>query len=551
MTTSPSAAQRLMPAASPPALLPCASTYRVGQPVRIEVRGLDAPGRLLVWHLGDLVHSIDVTAAGIVDLGPLPRGGYLVELAGARTAVDVTDDSRSVLRYGFVADYRPDRDVESVKDNLRRLHLTGVQFYDWAYRHADLLGGGSNYQDALGQPVSLDTVRELVAACHEVGSDALGYAAVYGVGPEEWEGWRHDALLTAEGDIYALGDFLFLVDPSAEDWLAHFTSDLEAARTQVAFDGFHLDQYGYPKRAVRADGNLIDLAESFPSMIASVRDRLPGSRLVFNNVNDFPTWTTAQAPQDAVYIEVWKPQTGLEHLAQTATRARALSNGKPVVVAAYQHVYESAPIEQSDLAASFTMATLFSHGATHLLAGEADRVLTDPYYVRNHVVEPSTAELLHRYYDFAVAYSELLLDPRLVEVTSSVAGDYNGDLDVAYGACEVAQIATAGTVWRRVVALPDGRHVMHLINLAGQADTNWDAPRQQPDDPGLARLIVRRTEPGMPRVRIASPDADLHFHDIPLVADGEFAIGTLPTPTIWQVLLVEPPSNNADPVEPH
>ena len=34
-------------------------------------------------------------------------------------------------------------------DNLRRLHLTGVQFYDWAYRHADLLGGGETYDDAL------------------------------------------------------------------------------------------------------------------------------------------------------------------------------------------------------------------------------------------------------------------------------------------------------------------------------------------------------------------------------------------------------------------
>ena len=40
-----------------------------------------------------------------------------------------------------------------------------------------------------------------------------------------------------------------------------------------------------------------------------------------------------------------------------------------------------------DLATSFTMATLFSHGATQLLAGEAGRVLVDPYYVDNHVAE--------------------------------------------------------------------------------------------------------------------------------------------------------------------
>ena len=104
-------------------------------------------------------------------LGRLPAGGYGVELSArgtvlARTAVQVADDPRAVLRYGFVVDYRPGRDLAGFTDNLRRLHLTGVQFYDWAYRHADLLGGGDEYLDALGQPVSLAEVRALIAACH-------------------------------------------------------------------------------------------------------------------------------------------------------------------------------------------------------------------------------------------------------------------------------------------------------------------------------------------------------------------------------------------------
>lgn len=538
--------QNEMSATPGPELLPCASVYPAGGRVRVEVRGVDGPGRLTAWHLGDPVRGIDVESDGVVDLGELPPGGYLVEFAGARTAVDVTTDARSVLRYGFVADFRPGRDVAAVRDNLRRLHLTGVQFYDWAYRHADLLGGGTDYLDALGQPVSLDTVRSLVAVCHEIGSDALGYAAVYAVGPQEWPAWEHDALLTAEGSTYALGDFLFLVDPAAEDWLLHFISDLDAAVTQVGFDGFHLDQYGYPKRALRADGYTIDLADSFPRMIGGARTEFPAARLVFNNVNDFPTWATAEAPQDAVYIEVWKPQVGLEHLAQTATRARALAGGKPVVIAAYQHVYESVPAGQADLSASFTMATLFSHGVTHLLAGEADRILTDPYYVRNHQVAPSTEDLLRRYYDFAVAYSELLFDPALVDVTSSVVSDYNGDIDVVFQGYEVDQIARPGLVWRRVAALPDGRYVMHLINLTGQHDTAWDAPRQSPVDPGPATLTVRRTGPGMPRVRLASPDADLHLRDVPLTANGEFATGVLPAPAVWQLLLIDPSPRATD-----
>ena len=53
---------------------------------------------------------------------------------------------------------------------------------------------------------------------------------------------------------------------------------------------------------------------------------------------------------------------------------------------------------------AFTMAALYSHGATQLLCGEADRILVDPYYVRNHVIEPSTAALLKRWYDFLVGF---------------------------------------------------------------------------------------------------------------------------------------------------
>jgi dextranase len=272
---------------------------------------------------------------------------------------------------------------------------------------------------------------------------------------------------------------------------------------------------------------------------------------VFNNVNDFPTWRTAAAAQDAVYIEVWKPQLGLGHLAQTVTRARAEARGKPVVIAAYQHVYDGASTEQADLATRFTMAALFSHGASHLLCGEADRILVDPYYVRNHEIAPSTAELLHRYYDFAVAHAELLFDPAIVEVTSSFAADYNDDLDVAYpdagdGMPAVEQLATAGTIWRRITQLPDGRYVVHLINLTGQQDTHWDAARRQPAATGVGSLRIRRMGTDLPRVRCASPDREagpggrLRLVDVPLTADGDYAVGTLPDVHIWQLLLIEP-----------
>ena len=144
----------------------------------------------------------------------------------------------------------------------------------------------------MDQPISLPTVRALIKAVQAAGSRAIGYAAVYAVGPKEWEGWKHRALLKADGEPYGLGDFLFILDPAAPDWLAHFTADLKSATASLGFDGYHLDQFGYPKRAIRADGEDIDVASSLVTLIENVRDALPDAHLVFNNVNDFPTGLT-------------------------------------------------------------------------------------------------------------------------------------------------------------------------------------------------------------------------------------------------------------------
>lgn len=525
-------------------LLPTRVLFTLDQPVGIEIRGLTAPADLVVRHLGDTVMTARAESDGVIDVGLLPAGGYSVQLASATTAVEVVEDVRSVLRYGFVVDYRPGRDLQGVVDNLRRLHLSGVQFYDWAYRHADLLGGGDQYDDALGQPVSLATVRRLIDACHDVGADALGYAAVYAAGPNEWPKWEHNALLTATGDPYALGDFLFILDPAAPDWLEHFSKDLEDATRDVGFDGFHLDQYGYPKTAHRPDGTMVDVSESFRRMIDGVREALPDARLCFNNVNDFPTWVTARSDQDVVYIEVWTPQIELQHLAQTVTRARSVASGKPVVVAAYQHVYDSAPSAQADRATAFTMATLFSHGATHLLAGEADRILVDPYYVRNHQTDSGTAALLKRYYDFAVAHAELLFPTAITEVTASFAGDYNDDLDVSYDGVSTTEFAQPGKVWRRITHDGTGRYVIHLINLYGQRDTAWDAPRDDPEDPGPGTLRMRRMGPTLPRIRWADPDVQDHLVDVELRVDGDYLHATLPAPRFWQTVVIDPCPNH-------
>ncbi|CAN7350282.1 hypothetical protein LJR016_001926 [Devosia sp. LjRoot16] len=518
-------------------LLPRRASFRPQEPIAIEVRSEVAPGIARVFHLGDIVAEIDWHGGDLL-LPMLAEGGYGVELGDLTTAIEIAADPRQRLRYGFVASYAPDKDIADVTDTVRRLHLSGVQFYDWAYRHADLLGGGESYRDALDQPIALTTVRALVGAVQQAGSRALGYAAVYAVGPKEWDRWQHQALVTATGTPYGLGDFLFILDPAAPDWLAHFTAGLSASTAALGFDGYHLDQYGYPKRARRADGVAVDVGASFVTLIEAVRAALPEAHLVFNNVNDFPTRRTAAIRQDAVYIEPWAPQLTLQHLADTVTRARAFGDGKPVVMAAYQHIYDSAPVDAADRATALTMATLHSHCATQLLAGEADRLLCDPYYVRNHKMGPTTAALLKRWYDFLVAHDELLMPSELTDVTNSHAGAYNNDIDVSYPSAELSETAVAGKVWRRIVA-DNNRLIVHLINLVSQTDTLWDAARAKPADPGRATLRFRLSGTRPPRVRVADPDGLGRLVEVPVQVEGDFAAAELPRLTVWQLLVIE------------
>ncbi|MCG2800007.1 MAG: hypothetical protein L6367_15900, partial [Cellulomonas sp.] len=196
-----------MTAQQPFLVLPTRSRYTPDEPVVVEVRGPVA-GTVTVRHLDEVVATAPVAGAGLVEVGLLPPGGYGIELtctdgSRARTAVLVTTSSRARLRYGFVASYAPDKDVDAVLDLVRALHLDAVQLYDWAYRHADLVGGGEQYTDALDQPIALSTVRRLVAGLAAVGSEALGYAAVYAVGNGEWDRWSHRAVLRADGAPWA------------------------------------------------------------------------------------------------------------------------------------------------------------------------------------------------------------------------------------------------------------------------------------------------------------------------------------------------------------
>lgn len=494
-------------------LIPTRSSFRLDEPVGIELDGpTPIDGVLSVWHLATKVHEQRVPSGeSVIQLGTFGRGGYGVELhlgrSIATTAFDVLADAFERPRYGFIVTLTNDVDTRAVARNYRRLHLTIAQLYDWAYRHSQLLPPTEHYTDPLGQERDLGAVNRMCEELELAGVVPLGYSAVYAIGSGERNEWPDSQLVRPDGEPYRLGeDFLILVDPSEPKWLSHYVEQLATVVEHTGIRGFHLDQYGWPKFALRSDGQRVDLAAAFPTLLAAVRARLPLTPFMFNNVNDFPTYATAPAPQNATYIEVWPPHSTLADLGRLATTARSYRPEHPPILSAYLSCYAHDE-HRANACATIVMATVFSHGATHLLLGEDSNVLTDPYYPRNHRIDPESLDLFVRWYDFHVRYGDLLLDETQVDVTEFFTGGINEDL-VLTGRDDVvfSTQARAGAVWTRVVRTSHGL-VIHLINLMGQDEIQWDEGKNDP--PPQSGITLRLAPMGEPPVLIwATPDAD-------------------------------------------
>jgi len=538
-------------------LLPTRATFAPGDEVAVEVLGAPGPVTVALWHLDRRVTTVEVPEGEtLARFGALSEGGYGVEAladgeaAGeavpARTALDVLEDPLSRPRYSFVSDYAPGRDTAGVIDLVRRLHLNAVQFYDWMYRHATLLppdgaaaGPDETFTDALGREISLATVRRLVDAVHGAGSLAFGYAAVYAVGSEAWPEWKDVGLYRADGTPWTLGeDFLWNVDPTTERWLERFTGELRASLASVGFAGFHLDQYGAPKRALRADGSAVDLAAAFPALIARVAADVPGARLIFNNVNDFPTWATAGAPQAATYIEVWPPHTRLAHLGGLIARARALAPGTTPILAAYLSAYQADEVGGRQ-AERLELATAWSHGGGVLLHGEEGAALTEAYYVRHKRLAAESLEATRRGYDFAVRYGDLLFDPAAVDVTRTEVGGVNEEIRVE-ASVPVGTDGEAGALWVRAVRGPHGL-VLHLIDLSGQEDDRWDAGKRPPTGIAGVRVRVQRDGAQAPRFLYAEPASCPGLRPLPSRTEGRYDVVDLPPLGAWTMLWLTPP----------
>ncbi|HEV7145906.1 MAG TPA: glycoside hydrolase family 66 protein [Pedococcus sp.] len=501
--------------------------------VEVEVTRLGRPVRTVRQSL--------LAARSQLDLGAFDQGSYAVSARFAdrvaSTAFDVLPDANARPRYGFVTDFRPGRtDSAAVADSLRSFHLTHVQFYDWMYRHAELLPPSDEFVDTLGRDLSLAVVRDFVGATHDAGAQALAYAAVYAAGKEYAALHPEQLVHHVDGTPWMLGDFLWNTDlRPGSDWSRHIVDEMGRAVEQVGFDGLHLDQYGDPKLATTADGVVVDFAEAFPVFIDAVRDRLPDATLIFNNVNDFPTRTTVRAQQDATYIEVWSPHDHHADLVDLVRRARDLAPTRPVILAAYLEPFAEACGPDEVATAKLALATTWAEGGQYLLFGERDGALVHPYYPNYATLNETAVQTLRRFADFSVACGDLLFDPALRECTTNLMGGIN--LDVVVEGVPTSTYPTSGAVWVRVSA-SGARLVVQLVDFRTQHDGRWNHPRQQTGECAAVTVRVRAATGGAP-AWFGHPMGGPGLTELSVARDGEYHVVELPSFDTWGLLVID------------
>ncbi|MDQ6421509.1 glycoside hydrolase family 66 protein [Paenibacillus sp. LHD-117] len=485
--------------------------------------------------------------------GMVPGRGSDVAVGASRasTAFDVVSDWSRALRYGFLSDFDGAEagDMEDVKW-MAKLHLNLVQFYDWMYRHDDLVSDEETYTDLMGRSVSRSVVEEKISLCHEHGMKAMAYGAVYAASKpvaERHPDWR---LYTGSGEPYDFIGIFNIMNISRDcPWHDHIVGEYRKAVEKLDFDGIHMDTYGFPKTGwSRLDGEprRERLTEQFPALIESTREALAPIKdeicLVFNNVGNWPVDTVARSSQDAIYVEVWKPYERYHHLREIIAWAQSLSGGKNVILAAYLKPFrEVGPLGEDGAENGFRLlnAVVTAHGASHLLHGENGGVLTQGYYVDHSKLRPGFLRTVRDYADFGVRYGHVLNAPGLRDVSMTHADGDN--LEYAFEGFAYSTYGEAGKTWT-IVREREGMSQIHFVNLASATDDRWNEAKERPA-PVTGRIVRIEVDDAPSSILLASPDANggqavAVDYRVETTDRGMVAVLELPPLLFWDMLIV-------------
>lgn len=543
---------------------PLKAQYHAGEDIMLRIEAdhnLYKHSEIRIFSLDQMIQDIkivietDITDIVIKDI--TARGGYGAELilkgkerdVYLETAYDIADDLNASLRYGFVSDFGEKNTGKESISWLRKYHINVIQYYDWSYRHDNLVSEERNYTDMMGKEISLDTVRVRIREAAAYGMRSIAYGAVYAASEEFYREHPEWAFYNGNQEVFCFIKTFYIMNIKRESpWRRHLIQQYQDAMEKVGFDGIHMDTYGFPKTAYSHLGEkpeLVMLEQELPDLInethRELRNKGLSPLLIFNNVGNWPAEEVAQSDTDAVYIEVWQPYERYFHIKQLILEAKRFSNGrKSVILAAYLAPFRTETEEKAAPAAYLLTAAIVSNGAYHLLLGETNAVLTQGYYSDYSIMSQETSAVMRRYYDFMIRYMDLFYDPTLKDVSMTHIGWDN--YEYRCSADNWSVYGENGKLWLTIRENGNIKMVS-VINLCGCEDDYWNKGKAYPVRQKNVGFTVQ-VDMKIKGVYLASPDHESErSEELPyqyLTNDkGLFVRFTVPEIRIWTLVYIK------------
>lgn len=497
----------------------------------------------------------------MVDVYTMDATGKEKELGSI--AVDVSSDWKRFPRYGFVGDYNDNSNAEQKTSNiltemayLNRLHINGVQFYDWQWKHhepAKLRSDGSLdpwYQDISNRWIGVAHIKKYIEVQHQYGMKSMFYNLCFGAWKDadkdgvkaEWGLYKKNADGSLTQDYHGLPKSwqsnIYLENPGNPDWQEYIADRNDEVYANYNFDGYHIDQLGGRGDIYAYNGDNIDLTLNYGYFINAMKTRRPDKRLVMNAVGGYGADHIDSKDVDFCYNEMWDNQKYFSDLYNAIKSNDGYSgNSRRTVFAAYMN-YNKQSGNFNTPGVLMTDAVIAAIGGAHLEMG--DHMLSSEYFPNAKL---SMSETLKRrlvaYYDFQVAYENLLRG-------SASTHDFTPEVTVSSGQPVSTWPPKANTI--TTFGKREGNsEVVHFLNFLNTDDLSWrdvDGTRPAPETQTNVAVTVKTARP-VSKVWIASPDANGGVaQDVAFTQTDGTVSFTLPSLEYWTMAVLEESEND-------
>lgn len=500
--------------------------------------------------------------------------GYLVEAwakngSGAiidnmNVGVDVSSSWTKFPRYGYLSSFPSQSN--SVSSNivwqLKNYHINALQFYDWQWKqHVPLAGTvaspASTWKDIANRDTYRQTVLDFISSGHSSNIAAMNYNLIYGAyngyGEDgsgvnySWAAFNNSSHTTQDSLPMPAGwacSTLYLFNPANTSWQNYLIGREKDVFSAYAFDGWHVDQVGNRGTKYDSQGNTINMTLGFKNFLNAAKSQT-GKKIIFNTVGDYGQSDVATSNVDVLYAELWNGD--YNSVRSSIETGMSQSGGKAKVIAGYmnygyaQQFSSSNPGNFNAAGVLLMDAVTFASGGSRIELGDDTRMLCHEYFPNRNLVMSSTMKRqMRNYYDFLVAYENLLR-----------GGLSNTTNAVSLTGLSSSTSASAGKVWTMTKS-GSGYDVIHLINLTNQSSIDWrDYNANYPVPTTRTNVPVKYYYGSgtVNSVAMASPDYEngksfILSHTTGSDAGGNFVTFTVPSLQYWDMIYISKSSGS-------